>query len=99
MTPNPMSDDEFVRAVLSRTISHDDFHAKVLEWAKQFVPPNAASRAVGLIKRACQSGADVGLAEGLALERELQQRLFEGADAREGLEAHLARRTPQFTGR
>lgn len=79
--------------------SHEDFHAKVLEWAKQFVPPNAASRAVGLIKRACQSGADVGLAEGLALERELQQRLFEGADAREGLEAHLARRTPQFTGR
>ena len=33
MTPNPMSDDEFVRAVLSRTISHDDFHAN----AQRFV--------------------------------------------------------------
>jgi enoyl-CoA hydratase/carnithine racemase len=79
--------------------SHEDFHAKVLEWAKQFVPPNKASRAVGLIKRACQSGADVGLAEGLALERELQQRLFESSDAREGLEAHVGRRPAQFTGR
>lgn len=28
-----MSDDEFVRAVLSRTISHDDFHAN----AQRFV--------------------------------------------------------------
>jgi hypothetical protein len=33
MTPNPMSDDEFVRAVLSRSISHDDFHAN----AQRFV--------------------------------------------------------------
>lgn len=33
MTPNPMSDDEFVRAVLSRTISHDAFHAN----AQRFV--------------------------------------------------------------
>ena len=33
MTPNPMSDDEFVRAVLSRTISHDDFYAN----AQRFV--------------------------------------------------------------
>ena len=71
--------------------SHADFHAKVLSWAQQFVPPNAASRAVGLIKRACQTG--------LALERELQQRLFEGADAREGLEAYNAKRKPAFTGR
>lgn len=33
MTPNPLSDDEFVRAVLSRTISHDDFDAN----AQRFV--------------------------------------------------------------
>ena len=33
MTPNPMSDDEFVWAVLTRSISHDDFHAN----AQRFV--------------------------------------------------------------
>lgn len=79
--------------------SHEDFHAKVLSWAQQFVPPNAASRAVGLIKRACQTGAEVAIADGLALERELQQRLFESDDAREGLEAYNQKRKPEFKGR
>jgi enoyl-CoA hydratase/carnithine racemase len=79
--------------------SHDDFHAKVRAWASQFVPPNAASRAVGLIKRACQTGAEIAIADGLALERELQQRLFESEDAREGLAAYNQRRKPEFTGR
>lgn len=75
------------------------FERDVVEYARRFVPPGTASRAVGLIKRACQSGADVGLGEGLALERELQQRLFEGADAAEGLRAYLDKRKPEFTGR
>ncbi|NVB39861.1 enoyl-CoA hydratase/isomerase family protein [Pseudenhygromyxa sp. WMMC2535] len=79
--------------------SHEDFHAKVREWAGQFVPPKAASRAVGLIKRACQTGAEIALADGLALERELQQRLFESEDAREGLAAYNEKRAPQFSGK
>ncbi|MCA9692776.1 MAG: enoyl-CoA hydratase/isomerase family protein, partial [Myxococcales bacterium] len=47
------------------------FLAKAREFAAQFTPPAAAARAVGFIKRACQTGAEVGLHEGLALEREL----------------------------
>jgi enoyl-CoA hydratase/carnithine racemase len=79
--------------------AHDAFMAKAHEFARRFVPPETASRAVGLIKRACQTGAEVGLADGLALERELQQRLFEGDDAREGLAAYLGKRAPVFTGK
>ncbi|MEE9384378.1 MAG: enoyl-CoA hydratase/isomerase family protein [Nannocystaceae bacterium] len=75
------------------------FDHQVSAYARQFVPPHAASRAVGFIKRACQSGAEMGLSEGLALERELQQRLFEGEDAREGLVAYMQKRPPKFTGR
>lgn len=75
------------------------FRDAVLDYAREFTPPRKASRAVGHIKRAVQSGAECGLAEGLALERELQQRLFESEDAREGLAAYLAKRTPEFTGR
>jgi enoyl-CoA hydratase len=78
---------------------HDDFVAKVEAWVEGFIPPKAAARAVGFIKRACVSGSEVGMSEGLALERELQQRLFEGDDAREGLAAYLEKRAPQFTGR
>ena len=66
--------------------------------AREFVPPAKASRAVGLIKRAVLSGAEAAFVEGLALERELQQRLFESEDAREGLAANLEKRKPEFKG-
>ena len=75
------------------------FQGRVRERARDFVPPGRASRAVGLLKRAVQSGAEMALADGLALERELQQQLFESEDAREGLAAHLAKRRPSFKGR
>ncbi len=75
------------------------FHTRVLEYARGFIPPGGAARAVGFIKRACQTGAEIGLHEGLALERELQQRLFESEDAREGLTAYVSKRSPKFIGR
>ena len=75
------------------------FAAAVQEYARQFTPPHKAAKAVGHIKRAVQSGLESGFAEGLALERELQQRLFESEDAKEGLKAHLEKRKPQFEGR
>jgi len=75
------------------------FLASVRAKALEFVPPGRASRAVGLIKRAVQTGAEVAFTEALALERELQQQLFESEDAREGLAAHLEKRKPSFKGR
>jgi enoyl-CoA hydratase len=76
-----------------------DFAAAVQDYAKQFTPPNKAAKAVGHIKRAVQSGLESGFSEGLALERELQQRLFESDDAKEGLNANLEKRKPNFSGR
>ena len=75
------------------------FRQSALEYAKKFVPPAKASKAVGLIKRAVTTGLEVGLEQGLALERELQQRLFESADAKEGISAYNARRPPAFSGK
>jgi len=75
-----------------------DFKASVLDYAKQFTPPHVASRAVGRLKRAVQSGAETSLMEGLAIERELQQLLFQSEDAQEGLGASLEKRKPNFTG-
>jgi enoyl-CoA hydratase/carnithine racemase len=71
----------------------------VIEHARTFTPPSKASLAVGRIKRAVQSGLEAGLGEGLALERELQQLLFESDDAREGIAANLEKRPPRFFGR
>jgi enoyl-CoA hydratase/carnithine racemase len=75
------------------------FRDALLAYARTFTPPHRASRAIGHVKRAVQSGLEMSLADGLALERELQQRLFESDDAREGLSASLEKRAPTFAGR
>jgi enoyl-CoA hydratase len=76
----------------------DDFLGQIHEYAKQFCPPNKAAKAVGRIKRSVQSGAEVPFESGLAIERELQQQLFESPDAREGLDAYISKRKPEFRG-
>jgi enoyl-CoA hydratase/carnithine racemase len=75
------------------------FNDAVLDYAKQFTPPHKASRAVGRMKRAVHSGGEAGLHEGLAVERELQQLLFQSEDAAEGLAANLEKRKPDFKGK
>jgi enoyl-CoA hydratase len=77
----------------------DNFWEQVMDYARQFCPPNKASRTVGRIKRAVQSGAEVDIASGLAIERELQQLCFQSEDAKEGLRAYAARDKAQFQGR
>lgn len=77
----------------------DAFLARVKEKAREFVPPGRASRAVGAIKRAVQTGSEVAFQDALSLERELQQQLFESEDAREGIAANLEKRKPAFKGR
>ena len=72
---------------------------KVMEYARAFCPPNKASKTVGRIKRSVQSGAEVTLAEGLALERELQQLCFQSEDAKEGIAANVEKRKGSFAGR
>src|SRR5450755_1932125 len=53
--------------------SPEEWWAQVMDYARQFVPPNKASKAVGRIKRAVQSGSEIPIESALALERELQQ--------------------------
>jgi enoyl-CoA hydratase/carnithine racemase len=77
----------------------EGFDAKVMEYARQFTPPNKASKAVGRIKRSVQSGLEAGFGEGLAIERELQQQLFQSEDAKEGLTAYVEKRTAKFSGK
>ena len=71
----------------------------VLEYATTFCPPGRASMAVGHIKRAVHSGLEVPLESGLALERELQAKLFLSDDSKEGIAAFLEKREAVFTGR
>ena len=73
------------------------FLAEVITYAKQFTTPNKAAKAVGNIKRSVVSGGEVPFSEALAIERELQQLLFQSKDAKEGLDAYVNKRMAKFT--
>ncbi len=75
------------------------FMEQALAYARKFTLPGKATRAVGLIKRSVQTGAEIPFESALALERELQQQLFQSEDAREGINAYVEKRTPQFKGK
>jgi enoyl-CoA hydratase len=77
----------------------EQFAQKVRDYALQFTTPKKAAHAVGRIKRAVQTGAETSFETGLALERELQQQLFQSEDAKEGLAAYVEKRPPEFKGR
>ncbi len=72
---------------------------QVMDYARQFCPPNKASKAVGLIKRSVQSGSEMGFEQGLSLERELQQQLFQSDDAKVGLAAYTNKTIADFKGK
>ncbi|MFN2530367.1 MAG: enoyl-CoA hydratase/isomerase family protein [Pyrinomonadaceae bacterium] len=86
-----------VNQVLSAQ-SAEEFLAQVIDYARQFTAPDKAAHAVGNIKRSVQTGSEMPFESALALERELQQQLFQSEDAKEGLAAYLSKRKPEFKG-
>jgi enoyl-CoA hydratase len=77
----------------------EQFTQQVTEYAAQFTLPHKAAGAVGRIKRSVQTGGEIPFEAALALERELQQQLFQSEDAKEGLDAYVNKRKPVFKGR
>ena len=77
----------------------ENFMEQVMEYARQFCPPNKASKAVGRIKRSVQTGWEIPLESALAVERENQQLLFQREDAKEGLAAYVEKRPATFKAR
>ncbi len=85
--------------LVNEILESANFMNSAIEYARQFCPPNKAAKAVGHIKRAVQTGWEIPLEAGLALERELQQRLFTSDDAKEGIAAYVEKRTANFTAK
>jgi enoyl-CoA hydratase/carnithine racemase len=88
--------------IVNRVLDADSgaaFLEQVLEYARTFTRPGKATFAVGNIKRACQTGGQLPLEQGLTLERELQALLFNSEDAKEGLTAYVEKRAASFTGK
>ncbi|HVP50567.1 MAG TPA: enoyl-CoA hydratase/isomerase family protein, partial [Terriglobales bacterium] len=85
--------------IVNDVYERENFMENVMEYARQFCPPNKASKAVGRIKRAIQTGWEIPLEAALALERENQQLLFQSDDAKEGLNAYVEKRPATFTAK
>ncbi|MCZ6507272.1 MAG: enoyl-CoA hydratase/isomerase family protein [Acidobacteria bacterium] len=84
--------------LVNQVFEDEDFMGQIHQYARQFCLPGKAAKAAGRIKRAVQSGCDLPFESGLAIERELQQLLFNSQDAKEGLAAYAEKRKPQFSG-
>jgi enoyl-CoA hydratase len=82
--------------IVNDIFEREGFMDNVLEYARQFCPPNKASKAVGNIKRSIQTGWEIPMESALAVERELQALLFNSQDAKEGLAAYVDKRPAEF---
>ena len=82
--------------IVNDIYERENFMANIMEYARQFCPPNKAAKAVGRIKRAVQTGWEIPMESALAVERENQQLLFQSEDAKEGLAAYVEKRPAVF---
>jgi enoyl-CoA hydratase len=90
-------EDALAIGLVNYVYPKETFAADVQNYARTLA--HGPSRAVSLIKRSVLEGVEEPLTAGLALERELQNRLFITEDAKEGLSAWVEKRKPSFKGR
>lgn len=96
MTGSPLSASEALNFGLINAI-HDDVLAASMDLARTLVagPPQALAAAKQLV----DVGAELRLADGIALERRIVSGLFDTEDRVEGIAAFVGKRPPTFTGR
>jgi len=97
VTGNTYSFEEALElGIINDIYERENFMENIMEYARQFCPPNKAAKAVGRIKRAVQTGWEIPMESALAVERENQQLLFQSEDAKEGLAAYVEKRPAEF---
>jgi enoyl-CoA hydratase/carnithine racemase len=81
--------------ILDRLFPADRLEEETLRYAEGLAA--GASQAIGSIKLAVHRGMNSPLEEGLKIERELVEPLFGGKESREGIQAFMEKRKPEFS--
>ena len=74
------------------------FWDDVMAFARQFCPPQKPPLAIGKVKLAARASLETSIAEGLLIEHEALQPLYDSKDFKEGLDAFLNRRQAIYKG-
>lgn len=80
--------------ILDRLFPAEELEEETLKYAEKLA--SGAVGAIGSIKLAVNGGMNVPLREGLEIERELVEPLFESEESKEGIGAFMEKRKPQF---
>lgn len=98
LTGKPISAyDAWVGGLVSELYEDDEVYKQALANCRRIarMPPLAAEQ----IKEVILAGMDAPLASAMALERKANQILFASQDQREGMEAFIQKRRPNFKGK
>jgi enoyl-CoA hydratase/carnithine racemase len=90
------ADEAHALGLVDEVVPAERLQQDAREMAERFAA--GPTRAIGLLKRCVYQGYGRPLDEGLAIEAAAVSELIRTADAREGMEAFLAKRPPRFTG-
>jgi len=83
---------------LIRVLAADSWPGAAVDWMTRFTSPHGAAKAIGYAKLAIVRGTQFPEEAGRLLEWHLQEQLFRGPDAAEGMRAYLEKRTATFRG-
>jgi hypothetical protein len=93
-----VSGDEACRiGLVNKTVPKDELQREVKVWAKKLASKPRV--AVGLIKNAIDTGANMDLASAITLENECFTITYASEDGREGMAAFAEKRKPVFKGK